>query len=598
MITALIFASLFGGMAAPASELPPLTFDFHLPETSRARFEDPAVRRSDAGVSVLVRSPGAGEDRVDVFQERRSEFPRWEWIDGAIAKAGTARLEAPGSRFSLLVWRHPGATGYRISSVIRWPSEETVLEVEAVPARLLAGADPANLRGGTFRLLSSGNPRDPLCEGGTGGRWQCLGIGAEMTAILTVCLSPNDARFAEVRPGGSSEARLQSDGWAAGILLDGSEISHPDLSSSVAFSLVSAGAAAGQTTVTRMLPALPLGGPLFWVHGPLASEAHLVARQGPGSGRTPIEELVGKTCTDPVRLALQLPRILRGSVVDGSGKPLAGSSILALEPRKPAAGQDVPRGPVLVTSTVADDRGEYVFIELDPHVKRLRACHARSGCLEKNLPQSSEVVDFSLSPKWRYTGRAVSQSGVPIADAHLRFVPLLDEYARATDRLLLLAPETDAVADPAGLFEISAPAPASYFLEARAAGIGTARRRIDVTPLTGSRTELGDLVLKGAGEFLAILLGNGCAGGSLALLGPVDVGTAPGLREFPLDAAGRARVDLSEGGTWLAQARCPDGLRPVMPEVLPSAQDVYGQEVRFTLQNPSQSPEKGQGKPD
>ncbi|MEO8190874.1 MAG: carboxypeptidase-like regulatory domain-containing protein [Acidobacteriota bacterium] len=596
MIGPVLFAALFAGTVAPASEVLPLPFDFHLSEAGRARFEDLAVRRPPAGVSVLVQSPGSAEDRVDVFQERPGEFPRWEWKDAAVGNAGAARLEATGDRRSLLVWRRPGTAGYRVSAVIRWPSDQVVLEVSALPARFLAGTEDGNRRGGDFRLLSSRNQPDPLCERGIGGRWQCLGVRADVTAILMVCSPGNEARFAEIRPGGPAETRLESDGWATGILVDRSEIPRPVLSASITFSLVSPGAAAGQTTTQRTLPALPLGESLFWVHGPLAADAQLVAREAGGSGRALIEELVGKSCAEPVRLALQPPRILRGSVVDGSGKPLAGSSVLALEPRKPAAGNDVARGPVLVTSTVADDRGDYVFIELDPQVKRLRACHARTGCLEKDVPPSSEVVDFRLLPKWLYTGRAVSQSGVPIAEAHLRFVPLPEEYARATDRLLLLSPETDAVTDSSGLFEISAPAPASYFLEARSAGIGTARRRIDVTPFTGSETKLEDLVLKGAGEFLAILLGTGCPGGSLDLLGPIDAGSAPGLKEFPFDAEGRARVDLPEGGMWLAQARCAEGLRPVAPEVLTSAQDVYGQEVRFTLQNPA--PEKRREKRD
>ncbi len=587
-----LLATLAVSKVLPAQDLSPVPFAFHLEPGDRASFQSPALRASSmSGVAVLLRIRGAEGGRIDLFQERPGVWPRWAWRNGARIAGGEVRLVGPGGHSSFLILRRPGQGGYDILPTLRWPSESREIEIRPSPARTLWGSDSGAGKSGEFRYFSADSSHDALCETDHRTRWQCLALPVWTPGVLAFCPASSEPRFAEVSTASSGETTLLTDGWAVGIFIDGETSGSPPPS----FTLVSPGGGGGQTHAVKPLSSTSLGGALYWVHGSVVADSHLLVRRPGGSGRVSIDELAVRPCGDPLRVALSPSRDVRGSVADRSGKALPGASILALEEEKPRSGENVRSKPVLAASTKADDEGSYVLGELDSHVRRLRACHSRVGCQEKELSPGADVVDFAISPRWQFTGRAVSRSGVPASNAHLRLVPMLESYARATDKLLLVPPEADALTDGSGHFEISAPAPSGYFLEARAATMGTARRRIDVTELTPARTDVGDLILTGEGEFLARLSGVGCSGGFFTVVGPIDAGTVAAIRNFPIEHD-VARVELPEGGTWLVQARCADGVRTLSPELLTEVQDLYGQEVRFTVGERVDAPGKGEGR--
>ncbi len=586
-----LLATLAVSNALSAQDLSPVPFAFHLDTGDRASFQSPAPRASSmSGVAVLLRVRGTEGGRIDLFQERPGLWPRWAWRDGARIAGGEVRLVGPGGHTSFLLLRRPGQGGYDILPTLRWPSELREIEIRPIPARTLWGSDSAVGKNGAFRYLSADSSRDALCETDHKSRWQCIGLPVRAPGVIAFCAASAEPRFAEVSTVSSGETSLLTDGWAVGISIDGDPSSSPPPS----FTLVSPGGGGGQTRAVKPLSSTSLGDALYWVHGSLVSDSHLLVRRIGGSARVSIDELAVRPCADPLRVALSPSRGVRGSVADSSGHALPGASVLALEEEKSRSGENVRSKLILAASTKADNEGSYVLGELDSLVRRLRACHSRVGCEEKDLSPGAEVVDFTISPRWQFTGRAVSRSGVPASDAHLRLVPMLESYARAPDKLLLVPPEADALTDGSGRFEISAPTPSGYFLEARAATMGTARRRIDVTELTPARTDIGDLILTGEGEFLARLSGVGCSGGFFTIVGPIDAGTVAAIRNFPIEHD-VARVELPEGGTWLVQARCADGVRALSPELLTDVQDLYGQEVRFTVGERVDTPGKGEG---
>lgn len=244
-------------------------------------------------------------------------------------------------------------------------------------------------------------------------------------------------------------------------------------------------------------------------------------------------------------------------------------------------------------STQTDENGIFAFSDTENGKWRIRACHARAGCAERTSTPGDGEIEIVLAPRWRFTGRLVSSTGVPQAQAHLRFLPTLEHYESARDRLLTLPPESDAESDPDGRFEIAPVGVGAYYLEARAAHVGTARKAIEISEETPGRSDLGDLVLSGAGEFLArvTLTQGACPGGSLTLAGPVGATSLPVIRDFPIDGRGLARVELPEGGNWLVWGRCADGRRDADPGMLANVDSFYGTEVAVTLAAPGPDPE-------
>ncbi len=564
-------------MSSPPAvpELPPIPFVFHLDADDRSAFESSGTKGSRPGVAVTLRTDRVEGGRLDLFQERADAGggPRWAWKQSATRGAESTLLAGTPAVASILLRRRAGRTGYEISRVFQWPSSERELAVPLVAARTLSGLEPGLEKGGRFRHIVASSDEDAVCELDLRGRWQCIRVGFPGAGVLAYCTPPSSARFTEIFPGSPGEPRLQTDGWVSALLLETSEATSSSVEPS--FTLVSPRGGGGLTQTRAPLSGHPLGGQLYWTHGPVVLASHLLVRRGAETARIQIDTLKDNGCGEPLRVALAPGHRVGGSVTDGSGRVLVGASVLALE-------EGAQQKSVLVASTKTDDLGSYGFSELEQHVSRLRACHASAGCSEKELLPGNDTLNFSLSPRWVFRGRTVSQSGVPLSKSHLRLVPLLESYEKATDRLLLIPPESDALSDDSGKFEISVPAPGEYHLEARAAGSGTARRRVGVTSLTSARTELGDLVLSGSGEFLAKLSGARCSGGFLTLIGPIDVGTPATIREFPVEADA-ARVELPEGGTWLVQARCPDGLRSVAPEALTSVEEFYGQQIPLAV---------------
>ena len=554
-------------------------------------FGSPAGHMPGAGVPLEIHWKGPSKpERLDVLQGRRDLFPRWQWIGRVAASDGSATLRAQPGLETLLVWRpSDGGDGrYRISEPFFWPEAAASRGVVRRAARTLAGPAAPIGPGGSLRLAPDPSV-DPLCENDRGERWQCPGVPASFEGVVLLC-APAERRFAPVRPDRPDTIRFEGGGagWSAVVSLDpDAEPAAPraDPAAAPAFRLESPANAGGQTLERTPLVPIRLASSSYFLSGRLAPESRIAVRLGRRAGAISLDEVLAAGCGGETRIPLTEARSLRGRVTDGEGHPRARASVLALEPSRDRSKPDAVSGPVFLDSTLADDQGAWSFAELDPRARLIRVCHAGAGCADEDVPSFpfSGSLDIALRPKWRFTGRVVSRTGVPQPAAHLRFLPTIEQYERAGDRLLLIPPESDAESDPSGRFEIAPPAPGKYFLEARASSLGTARLTVTVAEAGPSKTDLGDLVLSGAGEFLARVQGAGCVEGTLIFAGPIGPSSLPTLVQNRIEPGGLARVALPEGGEWLVWARCADGRRAVSPGSFSNVEDLYDREITVAI---------------
>jgi hypothetical protein len=582
---------------APASlSLPRVPFEFVLTPEEQSAFVDPGPF-DGSGVEARIRWSGSpGSERVDVLQEREGAgWPRWKWTDARMADDGSSVLAAlPGAR-TIVIWRRAGDEEgrYRASSVFFWPAEARDLALERTSVRTLRGGDAPVGSPGTLRFAQASGGGDALCETDGGRRWQCVAVPHTPGAVV-FCGEDGQRRSAAIDSSAWGDIRLEPSAWSAAIAVEDPD--DPESGEPVSFTISFATGHRGQIRSSETVRADRFGENLYWVRGPLGPAARLVARRAGRVGTLAADELAAAPCDRPLRLALFEARAIRGRVRDASGAPLARASVLLLESgtAADAESRDDPHPPpAMSASTQTDENGIFAFPDAENGKWRIRACHARAGCADRVSAPSDGEIEIVLAQRWRFTGRLVSSTGVPQAQAHLRFLPTLEHYESARDRLLTLPPESDAESDPDGRFEIAPVGVGGYYLEARAARVGTARKPIEITEQTPGRTDLGDLVLSGAGEFLArvTLTQGGCPGGSLALAGPVGATSLPVIRDFPIDGRGLVRVELPEGGNWLVWGRCADGRRDVDPGLLANVESVYGGEVALTLAAPGADPE-------
>ncbi len=580
------------------SAFPPLPFEFALAEEDAARFRSAGedTSRSDSfgtsprggPTSNLKWSPARPGERIDLFQERagRSGWPRWKWVGARNTSDGQASLTGREGAATLAVWRQPGTPGYEIGAPFRWPDAPREIHLTRRAGRTLLGDDATAVALGTPRWITGDAPQDdPLCETDGTRRWQCVSLTPGPGAIV-FCGPRGERRSAGVDSSRTGSLSLEATDWAAPIAIEGSPDGSVRESESISFWISAPAGGNGQIRDTAAARAVPIEGRLYWITGPAGPETRLVARSSAArAGSLETSQIEAAPCGLPLAMSLAETGTLRGHVIGTSGNALARASVLLLERREVAnradPGSPLPRA--LSASTLSDEEGAWSFDGVERNSLVVRACHAAAGCAEKDARPGGEDVEIVLSPRWRFTGRVVSSSGSPLAQAHLRLLPTLDHYAGARDRLLTLPPETDVESDSQGRFEIAAAVPGSYYLEARALRVGTARRPLDVSEFSPALTELGDLSLAGAVELVAVVSGSGCSGGSLALAGPVGATSMPAMRDFPLDSRGAAHVELPEGGSWLMWAHCPDGRRDVEPNVLTHVEDLEGIEVRLTL---------------
>lgn len=587
-------SALSGGVDPDSARrmLPPLPFEFALADEDVARFETAdAIAPGGVAVPVVLRwTPARTGERVDLFQERpgRGVWPRWKWVGARISDEGRALLAAEKKVATLAVWRHAGSVGYEIGAAFRWPSERSEINLTHSSARTLRGEDPAAASAGPPRWISAGPPPqdDPLCETDGARKWQCLAVPAGRAGAVVSCGPRGERRSAAVDAAGAGDLLLEATDWAAPIAVEIPPGAGDSPGDPVSFWISVPGGGNGQIRDRTAMKAAPLGGNLYWIAGPIGPETRLSARiSATRAGTLETVEIGAAPCGTPIPIVLAETGALRGRVLGASGAPLARASVLLLEPRPSGDRTAGSPPPALVASTLSDENGGWAFESLEPRLFRVRGCHAAAGCAEKEARPATEDLELVLVPRWRFTGRLLSRSGVPQAQAHLRFLPTLDQYANARDRLLTLPPETDGESDSEGHFEIAPAGPGAYYLEARALRVGSARRAVDITELSPSLTDLGDLVLSGAVELLAYLLGPGCSGGSLAFAGPVGATSMLSVHDFPLDARGAAHVELPEGGSWLTWARCANGRRDVEPNMLSHVEDLAGSEIRLSLRD-------------
>ncbi|MEO8430217.1 MAG: carboxypeptidase-like regulatory domain-containing protein [Acidobacteriota bacterium] len=587
-----LFTAGLRGTALPAAPASPraerFPFEIFVAPADEAAFARGPLPGAPAGTGVPIEvrwKPLPGEQRLDVLQRRRDRYPGWQWVGSAPGAGPSVVLRSRPGVPTLLVWRTAGG-GHRIVDPFSWPEVEGIREVSPRAVKTLAGASrAAGPAADSLRFLPSPGT-ESLCEAGPE-RWQCPGVPEPFEGVILVCGS-GPRRFAAVRRADSGNVRLDGTGWSAWMSVDEASAAGPVGAPSRDASLtLEVPESDGQSFERTPLVPIRLGASSWFLHGEIFPGARIAVRQGRRAGSILLDDAAASACGEEIRLATTEARTVRGRVVDGAGRPLPRATILALEPRPEKGTGSAPPGPILLEQAIADEQGEWALADLDPRARIVRACHSRAGCAEEPIPPSGAAMELVVRPKWRFTGRVVSQSGVPQPDAHLRFLPTLDHFAGAADRLLVVPPEADAESDASGRFEISPPAPGNFLLEARSSLLGTARRDVAVTELSPAKTDLGDLVLKGAGEFFARVGGAGCAGGTLAFAGPMGVTSLPTMVDASIDGSGMARVALPEGGAWILLARCPDGRRLVTPGSFSNVEDLFGREVAVTIGPPS-----------
>jgi hypothetical protein len=140
-----------------------------------------------------------------------------------------------------------------------------------------------------------------------------------------------------------------------------------------------------------------------------------------------------------------------------------------------------------------------------------------------------------------------------------------------------------------GRFSLGASLKGAYLVEARANQAGLGRRRVELTDLSPTRSDLGDIRISNSEEFTAVL--KGCPGGHLVFSGPLGGETSlPSLLEFDLGPDGRASVSLPEAGGWMVWATCGGQPKALEPTMLPDVIQASGMEFVFVLDRARNDP--------
>lgn len=574
--------AIAAGAPAPNPGFEELPFAFRLEAVDTERYRNAVAAAAVAGPSIEWLLDGTAVDaRIDVFDSVGNSWPRWRWRAAQTAKQGRAVFPGTGGVETLVVVRRPGRKDYQVDGPFRWPGESGHRTLREVRYRGIAGSDSIVSPGVTLSLV--GQPPvsdDALCETDGASRWQCVAVPVSFKGVVATCGSRDGGAFGEVAPGSAAVVSFRHSAWASPIRLSPEEAvaegpTQPEIR------LAKPGPAGGQILVKEAgFEFLSLGGGLFWILGASpALDQTLQVRTGGHVARLPLSAALSGGACEPTIVALEAEERIFGTVYDKEGKAAPRPFVFVLEETESASGPDAVRTRV-VSGVDGDDDGKYRFSELVNRTYIVRACQGSLGCSERRVVPGSDPVDFHIQPRGPFKGRIVSTSGVPEPGATVRLVPTLSTYAGAKDRFKYLPLETRA--DGEGRFQIAAPEVGKFLLEARRNETGTARKEVEVSELSLTETDLGDIRLPPLGEFSADVVG--CAGGTLEFIGPVGgAATVPSTLTFPIEPSGRAIVGLPEGGMWLLSATCGSVRRVVDPAILYRAEELVGLHVRFNV---------------
>ncbi len=557
--------------AATAAALPP-------PSWVGFPFREAAAEVGPPSVEVLFKAPGSSAiDEIAVFQEADGTGPRWRLIGAG--RGSRARLLGSPERRSVALFRVRGQPFYLMDGPFRWPLDSAEREPTPVHRRTVSGGLPPKAE--TPHVLPEAD--GSFCESGQG-RWSCAGVRADRKGVIVVAAGESDRRtilWTDIPASGSVGLTLHPAAWVAYVRLT----SEPLPSGVPTVTLQKPGPAGGvllipdQAIETRFFaPDLLL---LFGRDSPDGRVATF--RWGSLSARSDVDSLVPPGVPEiSIPLPLHPPIALAGTIRDPDGAPLVSALYLLLE-RSPSK---LPGGK-LAERTIADgetDRlGRWEASDVPPGIYRLRACEGTLGCAERDVATDTNDGDLVIRPTALFRGRVVARGGVPEPGAWIRITPTLGEFVASDDRIRRTPLMTRA--DEQGRFRIAASAKGRWVLEAKSEHGGVARREVDAGEISPDATDVGDLVLSVPGQFDAVV--KGCGGGELTLTGPMGGETMlPSSLRFPLDAGGRARVEVPESGTWLAGAVCGGARRAVEPMLLNEVRDLFGTEVAFVLGAP------------
>ena len=534
------------------------------PDRPEVSFEPPA------GVTV---------DEVALLEPPSEGDPRWRLLGSRPAPRASFRA-LPG-RSVVAFLRAKGETAYWMDGPFVWPAAPARREPSPVKRRTIGGVAVGAAAGSSIRVLP--DPGGAICRIDTLGVWTCVGVPADARGVVVGSREsrgePGRLFWADV-PASIGAARLEthSASWAAFVRL----VAEPPPAGAPTLTIQKPGSRDGRMFYpdtgfeSRVFP----GGRVLVFGADSAEGRRATFRWETLSGHAEIDSLTSSWRSgEPSPVPLRDRIIVRGVVRSPDGDPIAGALYLLLEsgdPKRPG-GKTPDRA---VATGEADAAGRFEIADVAPGSYRLRACDGSIGCAERDVDLDSPANDVTLTPKTAFRGRAVSRGGVPEGGAWVRISPAISDYVQSADRLRLLP--LVARADGEGRFRIAAPASGRFVLEVRSERGGAARRNVEVGDFSPAATDLGDLVLSVPGTFDALV--KGCPGGELRLLGPIGGESAlPSNLPFPLDAGGRARVQLPEDGTWIVAATCGGTRREVEPPVLNEVRDLFGTEVVFSL---------------
>jgi len=275
--------------------------------------------------------------------------------------------------------------------------------------------------------------------------------------------------------------------------------------------------------------------------------------------QTPLRLEAGET--RELRLRVHAGVDVRGRVVDGDGRALAGASIWLSER------YSINLGRVLATS---DEEGGFRLRHVGPDqvIGARKRGFAPSGLRSVRGGAGDELaVELVLDEAGvAVTGRVLDEAGAPIAGA---FVLLGDEHPAYTERqddgsFAPAAPPQRARTDAAGRFEIECAAPGVHPIRARAAGFGPVEASVELVPAAPNDVTLTLLpearvvgrVVEPAG-LAAVWIRAGASG---------DFGTPAAWSdangEFELRGVGSGPVTLLAGHAEHGEATIDLSLRP------------------------------------
>lgn len=520
-------------------------------------------------------------DEIAVFEEPATGDPRWRLLGSGTGPRGSFRAE-PGRRV-VAFFRVKGESTYLMDEPLIWPRAPTHRQPSPVKRRTIGGVAAAAVTGDPVRILPEA--LGAFCRAETLRVWRCIGVPADARAVVVGSFGRRDERgrafWADIAPSGGSSGSLDTHvaPWAAFVRL---ATDSPPPPGSPVVTLQKPGSGDGTMLYpetafeTRTFP----NGRLVLLGTDVPDGRRATFRWGSLTGHAQIEELVADAIPiEPTAVPLRERIVIRGSVRSPDGDSIAGAPFMLLERGEPKRPGEKRLDRAIATGET-DAAGRFEIADVAPGSYRLRACDGSLGCAERDVDLDASANDVTLTPKSAFSGRALSRGGVPEGGAWVRISPAISDYAQSTDRLRLLP--LVARADRDGRFRIAAPASGRFVLEVKSERGGAARRNVEVGDFSPAVTDVGDLILSVPGAFDAVV--KGCPGGELRLLGPMGGESAlPANLPFALDAAGRARVQLPEDGTWLVGATCGGARRQVEPPVLNEVRDVFGTEVEFSV---------------